>query len=66
MKITEVEGIEALATKADIRELKNFILDRENALIWKVIALQVTLIGAIAGAQWAALYLILQHLQWKS
>jgi hypothetical protein len=46
-----------------ISELKSFVIDRETALIWKVIALQVTLIGAIAGAQWVALMTVLQH--WK-
>jgi hypothetical protein len=46
-----------------IRSLREFIVDREAALIWKVIALQVTLIAAIAGAQWAALITLLQH--WK-
>ncbi len=55
------------ATKADlqlaIRELREFVLDRETALLWKVIALQVTLIGVIAGAQWTAITFILQH--WK-
>lgn len=57
-------------TKADldhaIDRMEKFVLDRETALIWKVIALQVTLIGAIAGAQWAALFLVLQHLTWKA
>jgi hypothetical protein len=46
-----------------IRSLREFVLERETALIWKVIALQVTLIGAIAGAQWVALMTVLQH--WK-
>jgi hypothetical protein len=45
-------------TKADLHqaivELERFVLDREAALIWKVVALQITLIGAIAGAQWVA------------
>jgi hypothetical protein len=45
--------------------MEKFVLDREAALIWKVIALQITLIGAIAGAQWAAFFLVLQHLQWR-
>jgi hypothetical protein len=44
-----------------ISELKSFVIERETALIWKVIALQVTLIGAIAGAQWVALITLLQH-----
>ena len=61
--------LDAPATKRDlldaIAELKNYVLERESSLIWKVIALQVTLIGAIAGAQWAAFFLVLQHLQWK-
>jgi hypothetical protein len=56
-------------TKRDLDEaltrMERFVLDREAALIWKVIALQVTLIGAIAGAQWAAFFLVVQHLQWK-
>ena len=55
------------ATKGDldnaITRMERFVLDRESSLIWKVIALQVTLIAAIAGAQWAALAFILQH--WK-
>ena len=46
-----------------IGELKNFVIDRETTLLWKVIALQVTLIGAIAGAQLVALMTLLQH--WK-
>jgi len=61
------------STKADVQaaidraidRMEKFVLDREAALIWKVIALQVTLIAAIAGAQWAALLLVMQHLQWK-
>ena len=61
------------ATKRDLQEaidhafarMQNFVLEREASLIWKVIALQVTLIGAIAGAQWAAFFLVFQHLQWK-
>lgn len=57
------------ATRVDlenaITRMERFVLDREAALIWKVIALQVTLIGAIAGAQWAAFFLVLGHLQWK-
>jgi hypothetical protein len=65
-------------TRADLDQLKDwlrrelaqnaseqrvFVLDRETALLWKVIALQVTLIGVIAGAQWAAFAFILTH--WK-
>ena len=46
-----------------VSELKSFVIERAAALIWKVIALQVTLIGAIAGAQWIALVTLLQH--WK-
>jgi hypothetical protein len=46
-----------------IARLEKFVVDRETSLIWKVIALQVTLIGAIAGAQWVALITLLQH--WK-
>jgi len=55
------------ATKRDLRdavqEFKNYVLERETSLIWKVIALQVSLIGAIAAAQWAALTWTLTH--WK-
>ena len=58
------------ASKADIesalREMHNFVLERETSLIWKVIALQVTLIGAISAAQWGMLFFVLQHLQWKA
>jgi hypothetical protein len=43
-----------------ISELKQFILERETALIWKVIALQVTLIGTIAGVQWIVLVTFLK------
>ena len=54
-------------TKRDLRdavqEFKNYVLERETSLIWKVIALQVSLIGAIAAAQWAALTWTLTH--WK-
>lgn len=46
-----------------ITRMERFVLDRESALIWKVIALQVTLIGAIAGAQWAAITWMMAH--WK-
>lgn len=46
-----------------VQGLREFVIEREAALIWKVIALQVTLIGAIAGAQWVALVTLLQH--WK-
>jgi hypothetical protein len=55
------------ATKEDldhaITRMERFVLDREAALIWKVMALQVTLIGAIAAAQWAAISFTLTH--WK-
>jgi hypothetical protein len=62
------------ATKADvenainsaIKDMRTFVLDRESSLIWKVIALQVTLIGAIAAANWAAFLLVMQHLVWKA
>jgi hypothetical protein len=36
-----------------LREMHRVVLDKENALIWKAIALQVALIAAIFGAQWA-------------
>lgn len=58
------------ATKRDLREalseFKAYVLDRESALLWKVIALQVTLIGAISAASWGMLFFVLQHLQWKA
>ena len=56
---TDVEN----AINSAIEKMRNFVLDREASLIWKVIALQVTLIGAIAGAQWAAITFVLTH--WK-
>lgn len=46
-----------------ITGLEKFVVDREASLIWKVIALQVTLIGAIAGGQWIAFITLLEH--WK-
>jgi hypothetical protein len=53
------------ATKIDLEkgliEMRNFILDRESALIWKVLALQFALIGALAGANWAIFFFVLQH-----
>jgi hypothetical protein len=49
------------ATKADIQALREFVLERETSLIWKVIALQITLIAAISGGQWAAFIFVLQH-----
>ena len=59
--------LQNFVTKADLREavqeFKNYVLERESGLIWKVIALQVTLIGAIAGAQWAAITWMMAH--WK-
>ena len=51
------------ATKRDlqdaIRELRLFILDRENALIWRLL----TLVLIIAAGQWAAVITMLSH--WK-
>jgi hypothetical protein len=45
-------------TKADLHqaivELERFVVDREASMIWKVVLLQVTVIGAIASAQWVA------------
>jgi hypothetical protein len=63
MKIEELEDSQKLVTKLDIAEMHKFLLDRETALIWKVIALQVTLIGAITGAFWGAITFTLTH--WK-
>jgi hypothetical protein len=58
------------ATKGDLNEaitrMERFVLDREIGMLWKVIALQVTLIGAIAAANWAAFLLVMQHLVWKA
>ena len=62
------------ATRDDLKELehkienlelgiRNFVLERETSLIWKVIALQVTLIGALSAGQWAVLTFVMQH--WK-
>lgn len=47
------------ATKGDIEALRNFILERENALIWKLL----TLVIIIAAGQWAAMLTLVQH--WK-
>jgi hypothetical protein len=51
------------ATKRDlqeaVRELRIFILDRENALIWKLL----TLVLIIAAGQWVAVLILVQH--WK-
>jgi hypothetical protein len=46
-----------------ITRMERFVLERESSMIWKVIALQVTLIGAIAGAQWSAITWMMAH--WK-
>jgi hypothetical protein len=58
------------ATKRDlddaITRMERFVLDRESSLIWKVIALQVTLIAAIAAANWGAFFFVMQHLAWKA
>jgi hypothetical protein len=55
------------ATKRDLREalseFKTYVVERENAFFWKIILLQVTLIGAISAGQWAVLTYTLQH--WK-
>jgi hypothetical protein len=55
------------ATKRDLREaiaeMHKFVLDREIGLMWKVIAVQVTLIGAISGGLWSAITFTLSH--WK-
>ena len=60
-------ALQSFATRKDlelaVQGLREFVVNREASLIWKVIALQVTLIGAIAGAQWVALITLLQH--WK-
>jgi hypothetical protein len=57
--VTRKELTEALDHA--ITRMERFVLDREAALIWKVIALQVTLIAAIAGAQWAAITWMMSH-----
>lgn len=53
------------ATKRDLDEaitrMERFVLDREVGMIWKVILLQVTLIGTIAAAQWGAITWMMQH-----
>jgi hypothetical protein len=43
--------------------IKNFVLDRETALVWRVITLQLTVVGGIAAAQFGLIYFILTH--WK-
>jgi hypothetical protein len=62
-----MNDVDKPATKADIenalKDLRVFVLDREAALIWKVVALQMTLIGAITLAQWLAFSSQLTHVQ---
>ena len=47
------------ATKGDIEALRNFILERESAMTWKLL----TLVLIIAAGQWAAVLTLVQH--WK-
>jgi hypothetical protein len=58
------------ATKRDLDEaigrMERFVLKREIGMLWKVILLQVTLIGAIAAANWGMLFFVFQHLVWKA
>jgi hypothetical protein len=62
------------ATRRDLDEaisqmesrMERFVLKREIGMLWKVIALQVTLIGAIAAGNWAAFFFVTQHLVWKA
>jgi hypothetical protein len=62
------------ATKEDIKELEHkieslelnirtFVLERETALVWRVITLQLAVVGGIAAAQFGLIYFILTH--WK-
>jgi hypothetical protein len=62
------------ATKEDIKELehkieslelniRSFVLERETALVWRVITLQLAVVGGIAAAQFGLIYFILTH--WK-
>jgi hypothetical protein len=46
-----------------LSEFKTYVVERENGFFWKIILLQVTLIGAISAGQWAVLTYTLQH--WK-
>jgi hypothetical protein len=63
--VTKTEVKETIDQALDhaITRMERFVLEREASLIWKVIALQVTLIAAIAGAQWAAITWMMAH--WK-
>jgi hypothetical protein len=53
------------ATKQALSEAlpqtRRSVLGKENALIWKAIALQVALIAAMAAAQWAAFAFHILH-----
>jgi len=64
------EDTDKPATKRDLDEaisrMERFVLKREIGMLWKVIALQVTLIGAIAAGNWAAFFFVMQHLVWKA
>jgi hypothetical protein len=52
-------------TKRDLEqsvtEIKNFVLERETAMVWRVITLQLAVVGGIAAAQFGLIYFILTH-----
>ena len=63
---TEIEwrqAVKELEHKIDGIEprIRNFILERETALVWKVIILQLAVVGGIAAAQFGIIYFILTH-----
>ena len=41
--------------------IRNFILERETALVWRVITLLVAVIGGTAAVQFGLIYFILTH-----
>jgi hypothetical protein len=57
--------LERLEHKIDLIEpnIRNYILERENGMIWKLITLQLAVVGGIAAAQFGLIYFILTH--WK-
>jgi hypothetical protein len=46
-----------------IQDIRVFVLERETALVWRVITLQLAVVGGIAAAQFGLIYFILTH--WK-
>jgi hypothetical protein len=43
------------------QDIRVFVLERETALVWRVITLQLAVVGGIAAAQFGLIYFILTH-----